>query len=71
MNDRERARLDRLIINNDKLRKRNEEIRKEVEFARQALKEIQERQRQKAIRMKTQEQLSDLGVIVIPKTDSN
>lgn len=69
MNDKQRARLDRLTLANIKLQKKNEEIRKEVELARQALKEIEERARQRAIRMKTHEQLQKLGVIVVPETD--
>lgn len=69
MNDKQRARLDRLTLSNKKLEKQGEELRKEVELAKTALKEIQERQRQRGMRMKAHEQLQKLGVLVLPDSD--
>ena len=69
VNDKQRARLDRLTLANIKLQKKNAEIRKEVELARQALQDIKDRARQRTIRQKTREQLQDIGVLIVPKTD--
>lgn len=69
MNDKERARLDRLTLANMKLQKSIDEKRKDLELAKAALKEIREREHKRTMHQKTREQLQNIGVLIVPKTD--